>query len=300
MNQKKIIGIVVAIVVVIGLAFATVLGFSQKVPDGNSPSAKESSEQSSKSSNEQSSPSETRTSAEKKQEKEERKAANEKVAEKVNEKNVEIKGLRDYDESKAEPVEGFTEEEIQKAAEFITTYSSATLTNTYFLSGEWFDDGHKIDEIKTIMSPFYGKDGLKVISKLDTDLEGEKLYSEITPYVFFIQKDGLSSPSESCKPLTTKDPMEDYDRGCVEEDIDISNITYDSIDSTNEGESLLRMNYDAEFAVKVNENSTKKDRYINVKYNTTVALALEPTDKDGDYSYKIEGFNTEFKTKWKE
>jgi hypothetical protein len=200
----------------------------------------------------------------------------------------EIKSVKDtsgnFKDAKA--VEFFTEAETKEALQTAYDYSRDSLSNKYFLSGEWAKDGFAIKEIDGAFGQYYSKELRAKINAWDDSNGGSKLKSEdLLPLVFYVADNGEVAPSASCvidnkgtdeKPVTSTEP----EVSCPLSGLTVSDMKYESI-RTADGETPgIKVAFTASTEIPVTIKNGNKDAKTDVTYEYILVLVSNNYKED--------------------
>lgn len=99
----------------------------------------------------------------------------------------------------AHEIENFSKEQVQEILGLATDYTYNSLANTYFLSGQWVEDGSP-NVLDSVAGNYFTSEVRENIKKIDTNPEtGSQIDTKVFPIVFYIFPNEQVGTSESCK-----------------------------------------------------------------------------------------------------
>lgn len=170
----------------------------------------------------------------------------------------EINESRKFEEAKE--TEGFSKEEVQEVMKTATEYSYNSLTNNYYLSGQW-DEENMPNNLDAAVGRFFTKDIRKKIMELDTNPEtGSNIGTNVFPLVFFVRPNGNITPNEVCRTdYSGSSPV-----SCPVDGLEISDITYVPTAENDVPGIRVTFSATAKIPIKIDGN---KDGFSTVKYS---------------------------------
>lgn len=160
----------------------------------------------------------------------------------------------------ATEVENFTKEEVQKVLKTATEYSYNSLTNTYFLGGEW-DEEKMPNNLDQNVGRFFTNDIRKKIMELDTNPEtGKDIGTNVFPLVFFVRPNGNITPHEVCR----TDYKGDSTISCPLDGLTFTDMKY--VPTMEESVPGVRVTFSTTAKIPVKMDGTK-DYYSEVTYS---------------------------------
>lgn len=189
-------------------------------------------------------------------------------------------------------VDGFNGQEIAEAISFVNDYATLSLSNKYFIGGDWEKDGFPVDKVQRAASEFYSNDLIKKLDGADK-LVGEEFINSVMPYTFYLGDNGYSSPSKYCS-TDKKEIGQEIGKLCPVEGVEVSDIQYASKGSAETGYSLgVEFSATADIPININENNT--DGLVTVNYD--YKLLLDRNIQSGKVKYEITSYDTSYSIK---
>jgi hypothetical protein len=202
----------------------------------------------------------------------------------------EIEESRSFE--KATEIEGFSKEEVQEALKTATEYSYNTLTNRYYLSGEW-DEAKMPNNLEPAVGRFFTNNLRKSISEIDTNPEtGKDIGTKVFPLMFFVRPNGNIAPNEVCRTdfkgetaiACPMDGLTFTDMKYVptmEDDTPGIRVTFSTttkvpvkIDGTKDGFTTVRYDYDLNFVRNSEfEETVNPNKFVINWYNVQANMS---------------------------
>lgn len=178
MNQKKKISIILAVIVIMAI---TATGFLFFKGDGND-------------TNESSSPGVSETQDSKNNEATEDAEKSKLPTEEIQKEIDETRKFEDATE-----VANFSKEQVQEVLRTATEFTYNGMTNSYFLSGQWVEDGMP-NVIEPVVGQYFIQDIRNNIKTFDTNPEtGKNIDVQVFPMMMYIFPNEIVGTSETCK-----------------------------------------------------------------------------------------------------
>lgn len=221
----------------------------------------------------------------------------EEVVKDINEEKPEDKEVTpQLKEGSVKALDGFTEEEVEQAVQFGADYGRAALTNKYFVSGQFGDDGYQLEAVKAFAAQYYAKELVDEIDKAEGKT-GSDYIDSIMPYVFYFNDNGIMSPHESCSitegPTDETTGLEEFGErdDCFVKPVELSEMDYYATEI--DGEPAIRLDFEAEQTLRLTENETGKDTSVDVTYDYIIVLT-KTMDEDMNSNFVISSFDINY------
>lgn len=194
----------------------------------------------------------------------------------------EVKDVKDTTDnfSDVKAVEFFTDEETKQALQVAYDYSVTSLSNKYFLGGQWAKDGFSIKDLDGSFGQYYSKELRAKINAWDDSNNGANLKSEdLLPLVFYVADNGEVSPSKYCAIESTgtdEKPQADTTEGdisCPMSGLTVSDMKYEGIQkSDDEATPGINVSFTASTEIPVTIKDGNKDGKTVVTYEYILVL----------------------------
>lgn len=191
----------------------------------------------------------------------------------------EIEKSRSFEDASA--IEGFSKEEVQAVLKTASEYSYNSLSNPYYLSGQW-DKDKMPNNLDATVGRFFTNNIRKNIVALDTNPEtGQNIGTNVFPLVFFVRPNGNITPNEVCQQdykgdSTLRCPMDGIQLTdmkyvpTLENDVPGVRVTFSAtakipitIDGTKDGFTTVRYDYDLNFQRNEDQEETvNPNKYV--------------------------------------
>lgn len=168
----------------------------------------------------------------------------------------------------ATEVSGFTKEEVQTVLGLAHEYSNAALTSKRFLSGDWYADGLKMDEVDNYVGKYFDLPLREKIRSIDTSDANKNVYRDVATVMFYMDKTDSIGPHANCGVKATEDggvlcpPI-----------VNFSKMEY--VPTILEGENGIQVTYTTNAEMPLTQNGATK--YITVTHD--VKLNFVPNKK---------------------
>lgn len=100
--------------------------------------------------------------------------------------------------SDATEVAGFTKEQVQEVLKLSHDYSNTALTSPYFLSGKWYENGLKMDEVDNYIGKYFDLNLRKTIREMDTTSANKNVYRDVATLMYYMDKTPNIGPHPNC------------------------------------------------------------------------------------------------------
>lgn len=174
-----------------------------------------------------------------------------------------------YEEDKnkvtgAKDVDFFSKSDVEEVLTIAQTYARQSLSDRYFLSGKWIEDGIPMDQLNNIMGPYYSQDLRDEILAFKNGTPASKLLA----ITFYIGDNGKVSPSPLCAlfdPETLKDG--EVPPACPDGNVTISEMKFQPVTNA-DGVNALNVKFTASAKIPVTINpSTPATTDVTYTYN---------------------------------
>lgn len=120
-------------------------------------------------------------------------------------------------------VENFSQEDVKTVIQLSSDYAYNSLSNGYYLSGQWDKDGNPND-LDAAVGRFFTENVRESIKKIDTNPATSKtLGTDVFPLVFFMRPNENITPNAACYSTDVKTVSQ---FSCPIDGVQVSNITY--------------------------------------------------------------------------
>lgn len=177
---------------------------------------------------------------------------------------------KEYDDSqKIESdveIANFTKEETDQILTLSSDYAYSTLTNGYYLSGQWDKDGMP-NNLNDQFGIYFSSDIREKIKAFDTNpATGTTIGTDVFPLVFFVRPNGPVTPNADCLVKGEEGKALDPDKVfCPLDGVKLSDIKYNS--STSKGSDEPGVNTTFSATAKIPVKFDGKDAYTEVTYD---------------------------------
>lgn len=179
--MKKSVIIAISAVIVLALAIGGFFMFNNASTDETTPDA-----------NTSTAPIATQSPGENTEDKVE---SDPKTAEEV---KTEAANAKENAYGEATEVSNFTKEQVQEVLTLAHDYSNVALTSKYFLSGDWYAKGMKMDEVDNYVGKYFDLELRKKLREIDTTSANPNVYRDVATVMFYMDKAENIGPHANC------------------------------------------------------------------------------------------------------
>lgn len=178
--------------------------------------------------------------------------------------------MKKFEETKsykdASEVAGFSKQDIQDILRISNDYAYNSLTNGYYLSGQWEKDGMP-NNLDATAGKFFTSDMRSKIKSIDTNPKtGKNIAKDVLPLTFFVGTENGVSPNEVCATSSDSKAQPKSGFSCPMDGLKFTDMTYTPTD--NEGKSGVQVEFSATAKIPVKFNGD--NAYSEVKYDYTL------------------------------
>lgn len=152
----------------------------------------------------------------------------------------------------ATEVAGFDKDQVRSVLTLAHDYSNTALTSTYFLSGDWFKNGRKMDEVDNYVGKYFDLDLRKAIRGIDTTDANANAYRDVATVMFYMDKTDSIAPHANC----AVDATSKQDGVLCPPVVQFSKMEY--VPTVLEGDSGIQVSYTASAEMPVTQNGVTK------------------------------------------
>lgn len=172
----------------------------------------------------------------------------------------------------ANEVAGFDKDQVRNVLTLAHDYSSTALTSKYFLSGDWFKDGRKMDDVDNYVGKYFDLDLRKAIREIDTTDANKNAYRDVATIMFYMDKTDTIGPHANC----AVDVESKQDGVLCPPVVQFSKMEY--VPTIQNGENGIQVSYTASAEMPVTQNGVTKffTATHKVKLNFIINKNYEP------------------------
>lgn len=287
--NKKVILTIVAVVVLFAIA-TTVYIFNGKTSDVNSPESNKGTQISQTPSSEEPNKDNSSNPADDVDE------ANKVTLEEYEKNNSnEKEEPRIKDDNSIVSIEGYTKEELLSAGEFVSDYIYETHANSYFLGGEWYNNGSDMKILKGVLGKYYSNEVLADLDKYEGKSETQEFAEKVSGMIPYFAENKAYSPSPFCSvdnKKTKTSPNEQSISETMQEcplNLDISEIIYEST-KNDKGDYVLDMYFTTNATYPLFSKELNKDASTDAEYKYRLSLTKLSDEESDDSKWEISSY----------
>ena len=190
-----------------------------------------------------------------------------------------------YKGAVAKGTQNFSDKEVQEAISFVARYANASLTNRYFLGGQWAKDGFPMETLHEQLRAWYVDSAIADVPTLKEDKEGQELNDAILARMMFFAENDTIAPSDEC--------AVGKESSYCTTPIKFSKVNYYEAPDTQTEQPVLVLEFTAEYDLAVTIKDGNKPAKTRVKYD--YALEVVRSDReDGTEGFLIDDIKTSY------
>ena len=171
-------------------------------------------------------------------------------------------------------VANFDKEQVQQVLGLAHDYSNVALSSPYFLSGKWYENGLKMDEVDNYIGKYFDLDLRKAIRGIDTTSANKNVYKDVATLMYYLDKTPAIGPHPNC--AEDANPANAAEAVCPPV-VKFSKMDY--VPTVLDGENGIQVSYTASAEIPLSQNGLTKFITVShdVKLNFILNKNYEPT-----------------------
>lgn len=177
------------------------------------------------------------------------------------EKNKKFEETKSYND--AAEVPGFSKDEVRNILKLSNDYAYNSLTNSYYLSGQWEKEGMP-NNLDATVGKFFTSDLRSKIKSIDTNPKtGQNIAKNVLPLTFFVYSENGVTANEACETSSDVKTQQKDGFSCPMDGLKLTDMTYTPTNT--EGKSGVQVEFSATAKIPVKWDGD--NAYTEVKYD---------------------------------